>query len=100
MTRERDCMLPKSCRKNHGTWPKKKQDTHFPSKVDNATPLKKSTFSFEDLSRFDRGSVLLSYLGDCEVLNAQTCNDPRQRWGNILGRGGGSPPASQVAELF
>ena len=45
-------------------------------------------------------SPLLSYLGDCEVLNAQTCNDPRQRWGNNLGRGGGSPPASQLAELF
>ena len=45
-------------------------------------------------------SPLLSYLGDCDVLNAQTCNDPRQRWGNNLGRGGGSPPASQLADLF
>ena len=45
-------------------------------------------------------SPLLSYWGDCDVLNAQTCNDPRQRWGNNLGRGGGSPPASQLAELF
>ena len=44
--------------------------------------------------------LFLSYLGDCKVLNAQTCNDPKQRWGNNLGRAGGSPPASQLAELF
>ena len=30
----------------------------------------------------------------------QTCTNPRQRWGNNLGRGGGSPPAYQLAELF
>ena len=51
----------------------------------------------EDLSRVDRGSIPTHgmrffraalpfsselYLGVCEDLNAHTCNDPMQRWGN------------------